>query len=145
MTKSIVYTTYHQLKKQKENRNKRDELPTPEPRNLSAITQPVPTQNTQVTSKKPTDKQVQKVEQKPVQKPVKVSSNDELIRQLRKEINDQKLVINQQNQLIADLRSQHPRKSKSYCNFCGKEYSSKNPRVRFRTCGHYLCNNCVNK
>ena len=137
MTKSIVYTTYHQLKKQKENRNKRDELPTPEQRNLSSITQPAPSQNTQIIQ--------QKQSEKVVQKPVKVSSNDELIKRLQKEVNDQKVVINQQAKLIADLRKQGPKKSKSYCNFCGEEYTSKNPRIRFRTCGHYLCNSCVNK
>ena len=108
---------------------------------MSAITQPLPTQNTQVLGKNPTENTAPK----PALKPEKVTSNEELIRQLQKEINDQKLVISQQNQVIADLRKQQPRKSKSYCNFCGEEYSSKNPRVRFRTCGHYLCNSCVNK
>ena len=51
---------------------------------MSAITQPLPTQNTQVLGKNPTENTAPK----PALKPEKVTSNEELIRQLQKEIND---------------------------------------------------------
>ena len=148
MTKSIAYTTYHLLKKQREQRdNRRNELPTPEPRNLSAIArQPIPPtitkEKTEVVFKQSPSTQP------PQAKPVKVQpqsqkaeNKDDYLTRLEKQINEQKATIKHQEQIIKSLQ----KNLDISCKFCGKAYSSRNPRVRFRTCGHYFCNSCATR
>ena len=137
VTKSIAYTTYHALKKQREQRDaRRNELPTPEPRNMSAIArQPaVSREKTEVIIQKSTT----------FSKPVKVApkTEEDYVNRLEKQVNAQKATIKEQQHLIQSLQKLSVPHA---CKFCGDKYSSRNPRVRFRTCGHYFCQNCAGR
>ena len=143
VTKSIAYTTYHALKKQRDQRDaRRNELLTPEPRNLSAIARQ-PVVATGVSNEK-TDIIVEKPATlgKPVKVAPKAEEDRDYVNRLEKQINAQKATIKDQQLLIKSLQKLNVSNA---CKFCGERYSSRNPRVRFRTCGHYFCQTCAGR